>query len=122
MPESSKNSIKLVCSQHLLKKRNPFYYFNRATIGLPNGSTMDLELFDNGALADTNSDDGVYARFFTSPTAVNRYSVVCTAWNDGNVYTSQNDSSEVLLPDFSRMEGGGSVRVSSRLFKFMAVS
>ena len=73
---------------------------------------MELDLFDNGALADTNGGDGVYARYFTSPTAANRYSVVCTAWNDGGAYTSRRNSSKVSLPDFSRMESGGSVRVS----------
>ncbi len=36
-----------------------------------------LDLYDNGANADTTADDGVYSRFFSNPTLAGRYSVKC---------------------------------------------
>jgi len=91
--------------------KNILFIFYRATVFLPNKSTLELELLDNGAFADSVKDDGIYSRYFTGATEADRYSVTCEAWDDGDAYYIEN-SNKTLTGNFIRTESGGSVRVS----------
>jgi len=103
----------------------------RAHIGVPNGAAQVLELFDNGLFADTNSDDGIYSRYFIqAASSIGRYTVECQVYNDdGSAYVINNDfitnrlsnSSSIKaeisqqgvtqLGAFSRTADGGSFKV-----------
>ncbi|CAK6441306.1 unnamed protein product [Pipistrellus nathusii] len=52
-----------------------------------NGKTEVLELFDNGAGADTFKDDGVYSRYFTAYSENGRYSLKVRAHGGANTAT-----------------------------------
>jgi len=100
----------------------------RAYIAVPNGAAQVLNLFDNGLFADTNSDDGIYSRFFIqAASSIGRYTVECQVYNDdGSAFVINNDfitnrmsniSRETIkqgvtqLGAFSRTADGGSFKV-----------
>ncbi|XP_062049411.1 calcium-activated chloride channel regulator 1 [Lepus europaeus] len=58
-----------------------------ALIESVSGKTVTLELFDNGAGADTTKDDGVYSRYFTAYDTNGRYSV--KVWALGGTDTAR---------------------------------
>ena len=97
---------------------------------MPSGPTEILELFDNGASADTVSDDGIYSRYFVAATYQGRYSVECEVWDDGSAYVNNEfavDSGVAVqvthtrfpqrrlmtktIGSFTRMATGGSFKV-----------
>ena len=63
----------------------------KAFIKRPNNQKIEeLELFDNGAFADSTKNDGIYSRYFTSATSSGRYTVTCEISDDGQAFISSN--------------------------------
>ncbi|XP_001365364.3 calcium-activated chloride channel regulator 1 [Monodelphis domestica] len=59
-----------------------------ALIESADGTTVTLELLDNGAGADTSKNDGVYSRYFTAYKINGRYSLKVTALGGTNTQRS----------------------------------
>lgn len=91
---------------------------------MPYGPTETLELFDNGAFADTSANDGIYSRFFLT-SSTGRYTVACEMWDDGFAYVNRDSlhsqarvtgkSTVTKMGPFKRISNGGSFKVSSVL-------
>ncbi len=105
-------------------------YIFRAYVQVPSGPTEVIELFDNGASADTIADDGIYSRFFITTTSQGRYTVECEVWDDGSAYVNnefivhsgvaveltqsrfpQRRMTTKMIGSFTRMANGGSFKV-----------
>lgn len=97
---------------------------------MPSGPTEIVELFDNGASADTVADDGIYSRYFVTATTQGRYTVECQMWDDGSAFVNNGfivqsgvavDMSKAKFPQmrmttkmigpFTRVANGGSFKV-----------
>jgi len=61
--------------------------------------------------ADATKGDGIYSRYFTGANEIDRYSVICEAWDDGYAYYEEG-SKQILTGNFKRRESGGSIRVT----------
>lgn len=62
--------------------------FSRAYIEKPNQEVEIIDLFDNGANADSTYDDGVYSKYFANITQRGRYSVKCQVGQTSDDYES----------------------------------
>ena len=99
---------------------------------MPSGPIEIIELFDNGASADTLADDGIYSRYFTAASSQGRYTVECEIWDDGSAYINNGfltntarlaagnplmgrKSTSKRIGSFTRIADGGSFKVSSAL-------
>lgn len=87
---------------------------------MPSGPSQILELFDNGASADTVADDGIYSRYFVGATSGGRYTVECEVWDDGSAYVNdgtfvrnrkKRSATPKMTGSFTRMASGGSFKV-----------
>lgn len=87
---------------------------------MPSGPAQILELFDNGAAADTVADDGIYSRYFVGVTSDGRYTVECEVWDDGSAYVNdgtivrngqKRSATSKMTGSFTRMADGGSFKV-----------
>ncbi|OWK05602.1 hypothetical protein Celaphus_00002366 [Cervus elaphus hippelaphus] len=112
-----------------------------AIIETEDGHQVTLELWDNGAGADTVKNDGIYSRYFTDYYGNGRYSLKVHAWARNNMarlnlrqqnkalYVAgyvengkiilnpprpevKDDLAKVKIEDFSRLTSGGSFTVS----------
>lgn len=100
--------------------------FNRAFVIKPNDEVEIIDLLDDGGMADTTANDGVYSRYFTNVTQNGRYSVKCQVINKGtalaingfigspNPHISESIElidDQIHLENFSRIASGGSFKV-----------
>uniref|UniRef100_A0A4X2LP83 Calcium-activated chloride channel regulator 1 n=1 Tax=Vombatus ursinus TaxID=29139 RepID=A0A4X2LP83_VOMUR len=98
-----------------------------ALIESADGTTVTLELLDNGAGADAYKNDGVYSRYFTAYKTNGRYSLKVRALQGANTQRSrpqvngalyipgwvENDEIQANMQSFSRTALGGSFIVSN---------
>lgn len=82
---------------------------------MPSGSIQLVELYDNGASADTFAEDGIYSRYFVNATSMGRYTVECEIWGYDSTYVKEQylTSSIKMTGRFLRMENGDSFKVPS---------
>lgn len=93
----------------------------KAYVEIPSGPVEILELFDNGASADTTANDGIYSRYFTSASVQGRYTVECEIWGDGTAFVNDGFAARNIgtfrkgssknIGLFTRMADGGSFKV-----------
>ena len=90
----------------------------RAYVERPDAATEIVDLLDNGAGADSTKDDGIYSRYYSTPTVEGRYTFICivnstesTYVDDGNGQRRVKRNSKSISGDFNRVESGGTFRV-----------
>lgn len=114
-----------------------FQRYCRARIEGPKGPPAILELYDNGALADTTANDGIYSRYFVAANVQGRYTVECEIWNANETFISNGPITQFsvdlssrtnphtslrtteALGSFGRITSGGSFKVKYRFIVFV---
>jgi len=92
----------------------------------PDGKTEIIDLFDNGAGADSTKNDGIYTQYYPNAPVTGRYTLKCVVTD--TPATVIDDCTNRLQPflstpnnaiRFNRIQSGGSFLVSLIYFKFI---